>query len=310
MSDSAGPQPTAATILERQDSEGALRLLIVQRRLYSRGKRWNYLRVFGIAAVAAAAPVIAGAVPAAALVAGAVAGGWIFLARTIFIGRERRWSRAGAAVQDAFDTDVLALPENDAVGRVRPEDVADVLGDDDIRATAEADRLTGWYVLDPKLPLAPAVAMAQRANAAYSARLLQRHADVWLFVISAWAVVAVIIGIAMGSLARFLAAVVLPVLPALLDARDLWTAGRTASEDRGRLADELERRVRGWPEAPIGPTQLRSWQDALFRLRRDGPLVPDFLYRRTRAANERAMVAAAEDLAQAVRSKLDHGDAT
>jgi SMODS-associating 4TM effector domain len=250
---SAEHPPTAMEILRRQDDPRALRWLLAQRRMYSLAKRWNYIRVFGIGIIALGAPIITVITPHAAEIVGAVAGAWIFLARTIFLAGERRWARPAASVQDAFDTFVFDLPANPAVSP-QSERIADILRDDDVEQYARKEHLLGWYSLEPDLPEAPAIAIAQQSNLAYSQRLLFRHASVWLGIGAAWGIIAVAIGIGFQlTLPQFLMGVVLPVLPAVLDARELWHSARSAADDRSRLSDALADRIRAWPAHAIKP---------------------------------------------------------
>lgn len=295
-----GSIATAADILRRQDEPHALRLLLAQRRMYSRAKRWNYIRVFGIGVVALGAPIITVIIPHVAEIIGAVAGAWIFLARTIFLAGERRWTGPAASVQDAFDTFVFNLPTNPAISS-EPERIADIIRNDSVEQYANSEHLLGWYSLKPEIPIVPATAICQQSNLAYSQRLLKRHASVWLLVGVIWGIVAIAIGIAFGlTLSQFLIGIVLPVLPAVLDARDLWHSAGTAAHDRSRLSDAVADRISAWPSHVIKMDDLRNWQDQLFILRRDGPLVPDFLYHWTRSKNERAMSARAAELARSV----------
>jgi hypothetical protein len=53
------PPVTGAILLRRQDELDALRLLIAQKRLYSRAKRWVAIRWFGMLVIGLAAPIIA-----------------------------------------------------------------------------------------------------------------------------------------------------------------------------------------------------------------------------------------------------------
>jgi len=131
-------------------------------------------------------------------------------------------------VQDAFDTFVFNLSANPAISP-QPERIADVLRGDNVEQHAKKEHLLGWYSLEPDLPLAPAIAIAQQSNLAYSQRLLFRHANVWLGIGTAWGIIAVAIGIGFQlTLSQFLMGVVLPVLPAVLDARELWYSARSA----------------------------------------------------------------------------------
>ena len=225
---------TAAEVLHRQDEPQALRWLLAQRRMYSRAKLWNYSRVFGIAIIALGAPIATIVRPQSATLVGAISGAWIFLARTLFLARERKWARPAASVQDAFDTFVFCLPSNPSVAP-EPERIADIIRDDDFLEHAKQENLLGWYSLNPELPGIPAVAIAQQANLAYSERLLRHHANVWLGVGAGWGLIAIVIAISFNlTVSQFLMGVVLPVLPAVLDARELWDAARLAADDRSR----------------------------------------------------------------------------
>ena len=87
--DATGYQPpTSAFVKARQDEVDALRLLIAQRRLYGRAKRWLGLRWAGMVVIGLGAPVFAAIWPNKAVVAGAVAGLWLFLVRTLFMSRQ------------------------------------------------------------------------------------------------------------------------------------------------------------------------------------------------------------------------------
>jgi hypothetical protein len=60
--------PSSAEMLVRQDESDALRLLIAQRRLYSRAKLWMGLRWFGMLVIGLAAPVVSVIFPNLAVV--------------------------------------------------------------------------------------------------------------------------------------------------------------------------------------------------------------------------------------------------
>jgi hypothetical protein len=299
---------SAAEIAHNQNTLTALELLIAQRRMYRYAKRWNYLRLFGIGVIAIAVPIATMINSDAAVIGLAVAGGWAFLARTWFVGREILWNRRAAVVQEAFDTLVFGLPYNLALAEpLRQEWIADVIGDDDVAVVAEAEYLVDWYSLDEEIPAAPAVAICQRSNSAYSERLLSWHAIAWICGATAWTVIAIVLALTTGVTVReILLGVVLPILPAALDARDQWATARDAAADRARLADEIGRRVQEFNSKPLSLEDLRQFQDVIYRQRRDGPLVPEFLYRYLRPENERAMNRAASALQQAIISQQQH----
>lgn len=62
----------------KQDELPALRLLLAQGKLYSRAKRWSFLRWIGFSTIGVAAPILAVITPNASVGVGALAGVWIF----------------------------------------------------------------------------------------------------------------------------------------------------------------------------------------------------------------------------------------
>lgn len=293
---------TGQELLCAQDRPQALSWLLVQRRMYRRAKRWSSLRLFGFGIVAVGGTMVSVLLPSAVEAVGAAAGLWMFLTGTIFLSRQRHWALPAAAVQDTFDRQVFGLRPSSAVSRApTPEQVSDILGQSDVLTAARADKLPGWYRLDPRLAGPAAVALAQRANAVYSARLLERHATVWLTGAAVWASAAVALAVGTDmTVQSFLLGVMLPVLPALLDAKNIWADARDAAQDRHRLAEDMRAQLL---QRDPSEAQLHLWQDQLHRLRSSGPLVPEFLYWRSRAKNEAAMNAAAAQLSAQILSR-------
>jgi hypothetical protein len=76
-----------------------------------------------------------------------------------------------------------------------------------------------------------------------------------------------------------------------------------AADDRSALASGIEAAIRAAAGGSITVDELRRFQDHLYLLRRDGPLVPEFLYRRFRARNNAAMEAAALELSDVVTGR-------
>lgn len=296
--------PAAADIAATQDSQGALRLLIAQRALYAKAKRWTYLRWLGFSVMGIVAPPLAVFFPKAAVVVGAVAGVWIFLSRTIFKAFEGKNAAQGAAVQEDFDRLVFDMPPlATRVPRPTPEDVAELAGSDtEVLGRAKQGGLLGWYPLDRGAAGTVCVAIAQRANAAYSERLQRLNARYWLTVLVVWTVVIVMTSMIIGtSLTTFLLGVAAPLLPACLDIGEQLRSSTQACADRRSMADDIEHAVRGTRDNPLNDEDLLVWQERLYSLRRSAPLVPDLIYARTRRKNEQAMNSAAAELWAAVR---------
>ncbi|MCV7250848.1 hypothetical protein H7J86_01590 [Mycobacterium hackensackense] len=297
-----------AEIASAQDSTQALRLLIAQRKLYSKAKFWTFLRWLGFSAIGAIAPPVAVFLPSAAVVVGAFAGVWIFLSRTVFQAFERNLAAKGAAAQEDFDRLIFAMPVLAVRDpRPSPEEIAEYAGPEpQVLATATKEKLIGWYPLDSELDGVTSIAIAQRANAAYSERLQRLNARCWVTVLVAWAAAAVILSLAIHvELSTFLLGVAAPLLPAFLDVTDQWRSAKQASGDRRSMADDIEQSIRGSGPNLLSNDDLLVWQERLYGLRRSSPLVPNLVYKRAREKNEQTMNAAAAELSSFMKRRID-----
>src|SRR4051794_18098634 len=92
--------PASSSIQTRQNDAEALRLLIAQRLLYRKAKRWLALQWIGMAGIGIAAPVLAVIWPSLAVAAGAIAGLWLFLGRTALAAAQTSTTARAASVQE------------------------------------------------------------------------------------------------------------------------------------------------------------------------------------------------------------------
>lgn len=298
--------PSTSQINDAQNDDANLRLLLAQRRLYSRAKVWANVRGFGLGIVAIASPLVVAAWPDAATAAASVAAGWFALNRLVFRPAERRAATPAATIQEQFDTRIFSMPTIAVRDpQVLPEEVTRLAGKRKGRRKAySTERLRNWYPINLQVDGRVAIAIAQPGNLAYTQELLRRSANLWIGLLAAWAVLAVAIGLAADfSLESFLLAIVLPILPPFLDAADEWQRVRAASKERRALTLEIQDAIANDPKNPISPDQLIGWQSQLFSLRRDTPLVPDWLYGVLRSGIEREMSDAAEDLGPAAKDR-------
>lgn len=290
--------PSSAEMRERQDEDEALRLLIVQRRLYRRAKRWLGLRWFGMVVIGLGAPVVSVAKPELAVVAGAVAGVWIFLGRTALAAAQTATGAKAAAIQEQFDFFVYGmLGSIDRSALPSLEEIAKIAGPDTgLRDVAQREQLLAWYPTEDSDSGFVTVAICQRANASYADRLLRATAIVWTSLTVLWFVVLSVVSVlAELSLLQFFAGVFLPILPAFLDIVQYVVGIRRAARDRKDLTGSIQERLEGTGEV-IDGQDLVVWQERLYALRRSTPEVPDFVYKIRRKANERAMHSVARQL--------------
>ncbi|MPV49229.1 hypothetical protein GCG21_04265 [Pseudactinotalea sp. HY160] len=299
------PPATGATLLRRQDELDALRLLIAQKRLYSRAKRWVSIRWFGMLVIGLAAPIVAVIWPQSSVVLGSIAGAWLFLGRTLLMCVQKKSTEQAAAVQEEFDFYVYEMSAGTPRPKLPPlEDISLVAGpDSDLVDVAGREKMLGWYVVADDDPGAVAVAIAQRSNAAYSYRLLRLTGIIWSVVAVLWAAALTTICVVTGlTLVTFLLGVALPLLPAFLDVTEYIVGFIRSARDREALYREIESRI-GNRDEPITGENLRVWQESLFELRRDTPTVPDFIYKLQRRKNEAAMSSAAAQLSKRARTE-------
>lgn len=301
MTDETSYEPPDATaIASAQNIDSNLKLLLVQRRLYSRAKLWTTVRGAGIGLIAVAAPLAAALWEPLAVWVGAVAAAWYVLNRVLFQALERRSATKGATAQEMFDTAVFGMPTI-AVRepRLLAEDIARIAGRGIARRRRafNDEKLRNWYPIQREVPGRVTIAIAQRGNLAYTRRLLQRSAALWLWLLMGWAFFVVVMALCLRfELSTFLLVIALPVMPPLLDAFDEYHQVRAAGREREALANEIVDAIRADSTRPIPPQQLLAWQGQLFALRRDSPLVPDWIYRLMRNHAEAEMSEAAETI--------------
>jgi hypothetical protein len=262
--------PSSAEMRERQDKDEALRLLIAQRRLYRRAKRWLGLRWFGMVVIGLGAPVVSVIWSDLAVVAGAMAGLWLFLGRTAFIFAQTATGAKAAAIQEQFDFFVYGMPGSvDRSALPSLEEIAKIAGPDtELRDAARREELFAWYPIEDSDKESITVAISQRANASYADRLLRATAVVWMTATVLW-----LVGISVASvlvelsLLQFIAGVFLPILPAFLDVVKYIAGIQQAARDRRDLADSIQERLEGADNA-IDGQELMVWQERLYALRR------------------------------------------
>ncbi len=312
MSDPLSYQPpTSEQIRGRQNDDESLRLLLAQRRLYSKAKFWLGTRWLGMIVIGIGAPVVSVIWPALAVVAGAAAGLWIFLGRTMLAARQRDLADRAAAVQERFDLHVFGMPNvAPRPSAPSPEEITLAAGGTSgLHDRATKQRLFDWYPIRSENVGAVSVAISQRANAAYTDRLLRKTGAVWAACALIWAVVLVVACVWVNlSFRDFLLGILLPVLPAALDVIEFMRIVRTSAHDREGLASAIQQRLIADSAAPE-PGELQVWQDRLYELRRSTPLVPDHIYWLSRKRNEDAMHSAASELSAASRNTPGGGEA-
>lgn len=289
--------PTSASIGKRQNDDEALRLLLAQRRLYTRAKRWQGVRWIGLLVLGVAAPFVSILAPALAVYVGAVTGVWLFIGRTLLASAEARIMTRAAGIQEDLDLYIFGMPHS--IERTSKPSIEEmellIKSDRGLREEAKNERLLDWYDIDPSHPGAETIAIAQRANASYTDRLIRTTVRVWAAVTVVWVAILLtwssLSGLAFGLI---LLGVLFPLLPAVLDVAEYLRSTWRAAQDRADLANTIQGRIED--DDLILGQELLVWQGQIYDLRRTTPQVPDWLYKITRKRNEAAMHAAANRL--------------
>ncbi|MEV6621280.1 S-4TM family putative pore-forming effector [Amycolatopsis sp. NPDC051106] len=299
--------PTSEIIAREQNTIEAARLLLAQRRLYSKSKRWLALRTIGVLLIAIVTPSACLVWPKSAIVWGAIATLWTFAGRTALIQLEKRTSAKAAAVQEIFDTLIFGMPSQ---GKRTPspslEEISAIAGaDESILPQAKEAKLLDWYDIDKAQDPLVTVAICQRANASYSDRLLRTYANTWLGIVIAWTALLVTFGVVQKlNFTTFLLGVLLPLLPAFLNAFEYWFGIRRAAADRSDLTATIEAKLEDNAKE-LESEDLLVWQSRLYTLRRDVPQVPNFIYKLKRKKNEATMKSVARLLSSRVKRSSD-----
>jgi hypothetical protein len=295
------PSPAEGNrVEERQRTPEAAELLRAFRHAYGIAKHWYAARLTGTVLVALAAPLVIIFTPSLEHPLGAIAGGWALAARLILRPAQERATRFAVAVQELFDQQVLGLLPAMALQPPAYEQIHQQA------RHCNGDPGTNWYSVAPRVASAVAALIAQRSSTVWSRRLHREWALVLGTAATSWALLTVIVAAVRGAtVSAFLIAVLLPMLPALLDATDLcqahWRAGAERSALETRLDQQLDLAAHGHPPAPA---ELRALQDEINRQRLTQPHLPDWYYRLRRASYETSMRAAADRLAQRIEAAV------
>ncbi|MDQ2812355.1 MAG: S-4TM family putative pore-forming effector [Actinomycetota bacterium] len=289
------PSPDSGNrIAERQRSPEAVELLRAFHHSYGSAKHWHAARLAGTVLVALAAPVVIIFAPYLEHPLGAIAGAWVLASRLVLRPAQERATGFAVAVQEMFDRQVLGLP----AARTPQPPAYEQIHQQARRCRSDPDR--DWYSVRPQLPSGSAVLIAQRSGTVWSRRLYQEWAVVLAALAGGWTLLTVIVAAARGAtVGEYLIAVLLPMLPALLDATDLCQAHCRAAAERSGLEAAIDQRLDAAAQGR-GPAleDLRTLQDEINRQRLTQPPVPDWYYRLRRASYETSMHAAAGRLAE------------
>lgn len=296
-------RPSLTEVAVTQNDSTSLRYQLAKSHFY----RWAKTLYFAGAAftltLALMAPLVLLFGPSLGATLGAIAGAWIFVSRLLLEPFRRDYQLKGATAQECFDCRVLGLPWNEALVRPLPDEEISAASRAGRRSTKRVEQAKDWYAAtDFRLEWPRSVLMCQRSNAVWACRQHRTYGRVLASAAIAWFIVGIIVAVADGAaLGTYLVTILLPSMPAFLDASELSRAHSSAARDREIIREQMDALLEA---GTAEPQEIREIQDQLFRLRREAPQVPEWFYQVIRPGYEEDMRYAVDELIK----RLDGGN--
>lgn len=195
-----------------------------------------------------------------------------------------------AKIQEEFDTDVLSMPWN-------PILCGDRLPYEDIGLNSEKckkDDLANWYATDvDKLPLPIARILCQRSNLCWDSALREKYLSRLKFIIGLVCLALLSLGlVANQSLQAFILNVVVPfsalIFFLIKQVNDHKKSIERNDKLKGKLDSCWSTILKNNNFTELEDTARRI-QDIIFDVRKNNAMVFDFVYRKYRDSQERAM---------------------
>lgn len=293
-----------------QNKPERLELLRAQRRFYSRAKNYQNF----VAVTALLLPLLGilfgTEFPVIRPYLGFASIALLLLDVAVLSPKQRASSKAGAKVQEQFDTEVLKLDWNKLVAgnRVDPEELRAISADQ--MSDGEKKGLADWYEgVISTLPLPVGRLLCQRTNVVYDLRVRRMYSGALFFIAGLLGAALLAIGLYHGlKVDQLIISVGLPVLPLVSFVLREYRKQEDTIESLTTLKSEIEK---VWDKALAGASaedltlSSRALQDAIYRHRASNPLVFDWLYNRLRTKSEAQAKHAAEKLVAEAVSKLN-----
>jgi hypothetical protein len=273
-------------------------------RAYNLGMRYLGIRMIAEALFALAAIVISWLELSPAPWFGLISGIWLMTRRLILDGHERSLHRDAVRIQEEFDTRIFGLEWNKGLAgeAVLASDVRRYAAD----FSGEANEVDTWFVDTTGVPKWIAALIRQWQGAAWAKDDHRRFSILLAGGVGCLIALTVTVGLITDlTLADYLAALALPILPVILSLQEMRSRHRNQVDERGRaeaLINSALIRIRVSSEADATERESRQVQDALYLSRLTGGRIPQWLYKMFREKNVRAIDAAASQLAAEFRA--------
>jgi hypothetical protein len=151
----------------------------------------------------------------------------------------------------------------------------------------EPDGDRSWYPSEGPEVWPLSVLLCQRSNAVWAARQHRSYGYLLSILVILWGALGIVVSLLHGAeLSEYLTTVLLPSLPAFLDACESAGDHFDAAARRGAIGEVIQNLIE---HPPATVSDLREIQDELFTLRREQTHVPEVFYRWIKADYERDM---------------------
>ncbi|MFH7043532.1 S-4TM family putative pore-forming effector [Paucibacter sp. JuS9] len=292
-----------------QNKPERLELLRAQRRFYSRAKNCQNLVAITALLLPTLGLLFGTRFPEIRPYLGFASIALLLLDVAVLSPRQRASSKAGALVQEQFDTEVLKLDWNKLVAgsRVDPEELRAIASGQ--MSDKEKKGFENWYEgAISTLPLSVGRLLCQRTNVVYDLGVRRKYSAALFCIAGVLGVGLFSVGLYHGlKLDELIISVGLPMLPLVSFVLREYRKQEDTIESLKTLKGEIEK---VWDKALVGASaedltlSSRALQDAIYRHRASNPLVFDWLYYRLRNKSEAQARHAAEKLVAEAVSKL------
>lgn len=283
-------------IVQEQNTPDILRLLAAQKQMYSQAKLIHFVRVVIVLLLELAAPFVILNKPQWRDALELVGALLTLISALILNGIETTKVRQAATVQEQLDVHLFRLPWNRTL--VGTEVTSELINRAANQYTGGEDKIRDWYPDPSGMPYPKDALLCQRTNLVWGVRLQSTYAFALLIVTVGY----LLIGLWFGrheDLVAYLVAILVPALPALLEAIDTYKRHTESAREKTDLLEHVDdllhdKTVIGLPSQAVD--ECRRVQDAIYVLRSTKPLVPDWWYRLWRNRFDVDARAAVEDL--------------
>ncbi|MDQ5823420.1 MAG: S-4TM family putative pore-forming effector [Chloroflexota bacterium] len=291
------------TIPQEQNEPRQLDLLAAQRELYREAKAYQAWQIFlSVPGVILFSVLVAFSPQLQAFAA--LYGVVVAVSQLIFFTpRQKALQEQAAKVQEQLDCKLLDLPWRQyKVGNYPDPETIVEYAQKHRRDHPDMDDVRDWYPIGVGQIAQPlATIICQRSNLRWDARLRLRYANWMLVVLFGLCLVVLLLGLIGGlTIEKFVLAMVVPLLPALLLAIRQYKEYSESAAKVERLKDQVDSlwqlaRDGNLPDNEI-KARCRELQDGLYEHRHSSPLVFEWVYKRLKQEQEDQMRAGADAL--------------